>query len=212
MDRTNKVFLNEDDIFAMEGRTNGFSPSDGQLAAARAMAKTLNLGIYKQMQESMNPTNIASAGVLTNEVTKEEYPVAKDEMGRILNFIKPEVINTDAGFQYITGPGRTRNLINQDTGAQPKGYAAMSGGWMGGQQPTVGMNNDAARAAATAQQGQAPAPAPAAAADAPPPLSMTNSAGAAMTFSSPYQVREAFMKNQINHDEAKSALLHWGMK
>jgi hypothetical protein len=41
---------------------------------------------------------------------------------------------------------------------------------------------------------------------------MTNSAGAAMTFSSPYQVREAFMKNQINHDEAKSALLHWGMK
>jgi hypothetical protein len=72
------------------------------------------------------------------------------------------------------------------------------------------MGNDAARAAAAAQQGQAAPAAPAP--QAQQPLTMTNSAGAAMTFSSPYQVREAFTNNQINYDEAKSALLHWGMK
>jgi len=212
MDGTNKVFLTVDDIFTMEGRTNGFAPTDADLATARAMAKTLNLSRFKQMEEAMSPTNIASAGVLTNEVTGGEYEVAKDASGKIVSFIKPEVINSDTGFQYISGPGRTRAFINQETGQQPKGYAAMGGGWMGGQQPTVGMNNDAARAAAAAQQGQAAAPAPAAAKDAPPPLTMTNSAGAAMTFASPYQVREAFMNNQINQDEAKRALLHWGMK
>jgi hypothetical protein len=108
----------------------------------------------------------------------------------------------------MVNPTNAVPVVNPQSLEPYKGYVASGGGWGMGVQPTVGMNNDAARAAAAAQQGQAVAPAPA----APPPLSMTNSAGAAMTFASPYQVREAFMKNQINHDEAKRALLHWGMK
>jgi hypothetical protein len=148
-------------------------------------------------------------GTRTNEVTQDVLRTIEYPDGTFKPY-EAQIIQTTGGFEELVGPGTTRAVTNRDTGQQPKGYVASGGGWGVGPQPTVGMGNDAARAAAAAQQGQAAPAAPTP--QAQQPLTMTNSAGAAMTFSSPYQVREAFMKNQINHDEAKSALLHWGMK
>ena len=148
-------------------------------------------------------------GTRTNEVTQDVLRTIEYPDGTFKPY-EAQIIQTTGGFEELVGPGTTRAVTNRDTGQQPKGYVASGGGWGVGPQPTVGMGNDAARAAAAAQQGQAAPAAPAP--QVQQPLTMTNSAGAAMTFSSPYQVREAFMKNQINHDEAKSALLHWGMK
>jgi len=192
MDGTNKLFLTEDDIFTMEGRPDGFTPTDAQLSAARATAKALNLNRVKQWDAAMNPTNIASAGVLTNEVTKDEYPVAKDAMGRILNIIKPDVLNTDSGFQYITGPGRTAAFMNQDTGETPKGYAAM--GFYDDDGATVGSPYMPGRPSPT----NAPTPAPQG-------VSVTNSNGIVMTFTNAAQVKQAYQSKIIGKEEARQA-------
>lgn len=204
MGETNsKYFLTEDDIFAMEGRPNGFAPSDEQLKAARAMARTLNMDMFKQRSAAMNPTNIQSAGALTNQATGTVYEVAKDGAGRIVQLLKPEVLQTTTGIEYISGPGRTRNFINEDTGQQPKGYAA-SGGFYTMGQPVVGGDNSAARDAAAAATAS-PAPTP-------QPYAMTNAEGTAMSFASPYDVRAAFKQGGLTQDEARKALSHFGIK
>jgi hypothetical protein len=204
MGETNsKYLLTEDDIFMMQGRTNGFRPSDEQLKAARDMAKTMNMDMFRQRNAAMNPTNIQSAGTLTNEVTGDVYPVARDGAGRIAEFIKPEVLQTTTGIEYISGPGQTRNFINRDTGQQPKGYAA-SGSFYGMGQPVVGGDNSAARDAAAAATAS-PTPAP-------QPYAMTNAEGSAMSFSSPYDVRAAFKGGSLTQDEARQALTHFGIK
>jgi hypothetical protein len=190
MDGTNKLFLTEDDIFTMEGRADGFTPTDAQLSAARATAKALNLSRVKQWDAAMNPTNIASAGVLTNEVTKDEYSVTKDGRGRILSIIKPDILNTDSGFQYITGDGRTRAFINEDTAEIPKGYAAM--GLYDDDSATVGGTNDPRRPKPT------PTPTPAG-------ISVTNSNGIVMTFTNAAQVKQAFQSKIIGTEEARQA-------
>jgi hypothetical protein len=198
-----KYFLTEDDIFMMQGRTNGFAPTDEQLKAARDMAKTMNMDIFKQRNAAMNPTNIQSAGTLTNEATGDVYAVAKDGAGRIAQFIKPEVIQTTGGFEYISGPGQTRPFINRETGEQPKGYAA-SGSFYGMGQPVVGGDNSAARDAAAAATAS-PTPTP-------QPYAITNAEGTAMSFASPYDVRSAFKGGSLTQDEARKALSHFGIK
>jgi hypothetical protein len=204
MGETNgKYLLTEDDIFMMQGRTNNFAPSDEQLKEARAMAKAMNMDIFRQRNAAMNPTNIQSAGTLTNEVTGDVYPVARDGAGRIAEFIKPEVLQTTTGIEYISGPGQTRNFINRDTGQQPKGYAA-SGSFYGMGQPVVGGDNSAARDAAAAATAS-PTPAP-------QPYAMTNSEGSAMSFANPYDVRAAFKGGSLTQDEARKALTHFGIK
>ena len=198
-----KYFLTEDDIFMMQGRTNGFAPTDEQLKAARDMAKAMNMDIFKQRNAAMNPTNIQSAGTLTNEATGDVYAVAKDGAGRIAQFIKPEVIQTTGGFEYISGPGQTRPFINRETGEQSKGYAA-SGSFYGMGQPVVGGDNSAARDAAAAATAS-PTPTP-------QPYAMTNAEGTAMSFASPYDVRAAFKQGGLTQDEARKALSHFGIK
>lgn len=204
MEGTNgKYFLTEDDIFMMQGRANGFAPTDEQLKEARAMARAMNMDIFKQRSAAMNPTNIQSAGTLTNEVTGDVYSVAKDGAGRIAQFIKPEVIQTTGGFEYISGPGQTRPFINRETGEQPKGYAA-SGSFYTMGQPVVGGDNSAARNAAAAATAS-PTPAP-------QPYAMTNAEGTAMSFASPYDVRAAFKGGSLTQEEARKALSHFGIK
>jgi len=202
MEGTNsKYFLTEDDIFMMQGRTNGFAPTDEQLKEARAMARAMNMDIFKQRSAAMNPTNIQSAGALTNQATGTVYEVAKDGAGRIVQLLKPEVLQTTTGIEYISGPGRTRNFINEDTGQQPKGYAA-SGSFYAMGMPVVGMDNNDARAAAAGSAAPSPTPSPS---PAPRPYTMTNSSGAVMTFTDPYQVRAALNRGELTIDEARKA-------
>jgi hypothetical protein len=167
------------------------------------MAKAMNMDIFRQRNAAMNPTNIQSAGTLTNEVTGDVYPVARDGAGRIAEFIKPEVLQTTTGIEYISGPGQTRNFINRDTGQQPKGYAA-SGNFYGMGQPVVGGDNSAARDAAAAATAS-PTPAP-------QPYAMTNAEGSAMSFNNPYDVRAAFKGGSLTQEEARRALSHFGIK
>ena len=203
-----KYFLTEDDIFMMQGRTNGFAPTDEQLKAARDMAKAMNMDMFRQRNAAMNPTNIQSAGTLTNEVTGDVYSVAKDGAGRIAQFIKPEVIQTTGGLEYISGPGQTRPFINRETGEQPKGYAA-GGSLYDFNQPVVGADNSAARTAAAAAMGGSPAPVASTPTPAPKPYAMTNAEGVAMTFANPYQVREAYKRGELTQDEARKAVSYF---
>ena len=167
------------------------------------MAKAMNMDIFRQRNAAMNPTNIQSAGTLTNEVTGNVYEVARDGTGRIAEFLKPEVLQTTTGIEYISGPGQTRPFINSDTGQQPKGYAA-SGSFYGMGQPVVGGDNSAARDAAAAATAS-PTPAP-------QPYAMTNAEGAAMSFNNPYDVRAAFKGGSLTQEEARRALSHFGIK
>jgi hypothetical protein len=198
-----------DSFFKNQGKPIGYDPTDAEMDLARAVLVPVTKELI--MRQFAPKEGAEKLGTRTNEVTSDVLRTIEYPDGTFKPY-EAQIIQTTGGFEELVGPGTTRAITNRDTGRQPQGYVASGGGWGMGQQLTVGANNDAARAAAAAQQGQAVAPAPAPAPDAPPPLSMTNSAGAAMTFASPYQVREAFMKNQINQDEAKRALLHWGMK
>lgn len=204
MEGTNsKYFLTEDDIFMMQGRTNGFAPTDEQLKEARAMARAMNMDIFKQRSAAMNPTNIQSAGALTNQATGTVYEVAKDGAGRIVDFINPQVIQSQSGYEYISGPGTTRPFINESTGQQPKGYVA-SGSFYGMGQGVVGMDNNAARDAAASAASGSPAPTPSPS-PTPRPYTMTNSEGTVMTFTDPYQVRAALNRGELTIEEARKA-------
>ena len=136
--------------------------------------------------------------------------MAKDGLGRIVEFIKPEVLQTDTGFQYISGPGRTRDFINEDTRQVPKGYVASGSFYSVVNQPVVGGDNSAARAAAAAATGGSPATTQAPqSAPAPKPYTMTNAEGAVMTFTDPYQVRAALDRGELTLDEARKAALQF---
>jgi hypothetical protein len=205
---TNRPALPDlDSYFRNQGKRVGYQPEDWEIELAVSILKPVTKELM--MRQFAPKEGAEKLGTRTNEVTSDVLRTIEYPDGTFKPY-EAQIIQTTGGFEELVGPGTTRAVTNRDTGQQPKGYVASGGGWGVGPQPTVGMGNDAARAAAAAQQGQAAPAAPAP--QAQQPLTMTNSAGAAMTFSSPYQVREAFMKNQINHDEAKSALLHWGMK
>jgi hypothetical protein len=205
---TNRPALPDlDSYFRNQGKRVGYQPEDWEVEMAISILKPVTKELI--MRQFAPKEGAEKLGTRTNEVTQDVLRTIEYPDGTFKPY-EAQIIQTTGGFEELVGPGTTRAVTNRDTGQQPKGYVASGGGWGVGPQPTVGMGNDAARAAAAAQQGQAAPAAPAP--QAQQPLTMTNSAGAAMTFSSPYQVREAFMKNQINHDEAKSALLHWGMK
>ena len=203
---TNRPALPDlDSYFRNQGKPVGYQPEDWEVEMAISILKPVTKELI--MRQFAPKEGAEKLGTRTNEVTQDVLRTIEYPDGTFKPY-EAQIIQTTGGFEELVGPGTTRAVTNRDTGQQPKGYVASGGGWGMGQQLTVGANNDAARAAAAAQQGQAAAPAP----DAPPPFSMTNSAGAAMTFASPYQVRGAFTNNQINYDEAKRALLHWGIK
>ena len=209
MGETNsKYLLTEDDIFMMQGRTNGFRPSDEQLKAARDMAKTMNMEKLRAMGESLNPTNTATYNTATNEVTGRVYEVGRDSRGRIVERLDPDVRQTTDGFQQVFAPGVMSDYMNRQRGDTPKGYAA-GGSLYDFNQPVVGADNTAARAAAAAATGGSPAPAASAPTPAPKPYAMTNSEGAAMTFANPYQVREAFKRGELTQDEARKAVSYF---
>jgi len=207
MGETNsKYLLTEDDIFMMQGRTNGFRPSDEQLKAARDMAKTMNMEKLRAMGESLNPTNIATYNTATNEVTGRVYEVGRDSRGRIVERLDPDVRQTTDGFQQVFAPGVMSDYMNKQRGDTPKGYAA-GGSLYDINQPVVGADNSAAKAAATAATGGSPAPTP-----APQPYAMTNAEGASMLFNNPYDVRAAFKQGGLTQEEARQALSHFGIK
>jgi hypothetical protein len=195
---TNKILLTEDDIFMMEGRTNGFVPSDEQLKSARATAKAMNMEKMRAMGESLNPTNIATYNTATNEVTGRVYEVGRDSRGRIVERLEPDVRQTTDGFQQVFAPGVMSDYMNMERGNTPKGYAA-SDSFYGLNQPVVG-------GAPSASPTPTPSPAPSAAAK---PLTMTNAEGRVMTFNNPYDARAAYKRGELTDEEAVAATLHF---
>ena len=207
---TNRASLPDfDSFFKNQGKPIGYDPTDAEMELARAVLVPVTKELI--MRQFAPKEGAERLGTRTNEVTQDVLRTIEYPDGTFKPY-EAQIIQTTGGFEELIGPGTTRAITNRDTGKQPQGYVAAGGGWGMGSQPTVGANNNAARAAVAAQQGQPAAPSPAPATSAPPSLTMTNSAGAAMTFASPYQVREAFTNNQINYDEAKRALLHWGIQ
>jgi hypothetical protein len=209
-DQAGKMLINENDIFRMMGKEPGYAPSDQELASARAMIKTFNTRQLETVFGYKEPTSVTKYNTATNEVTGAVYEVGRNARGDIMERINPEILQTTDGYQQYLGQGRTADLTNTNRMDTPKGYAAMSGGWMGGQQPTVGMNNDAARAAAAAQQGQA-APAPSAA-PTQKPFTMKTSEGQSLTFSNAYDIRAALMRGEMTVPEAEAAIKQSGFQ
>ena len=209
-DQTGKMLLNENDIFRMMGKAPGYAPTDQELASARAMIKTFNTRQLETVFGYKEPTNVVKYNTATNEVTDEVYSVGRNARDEIVERIPEELIQTTDGFQRYLGAGRTADLKNTNRMDTPKGYAAMGGGWLGGQQPTVGMNNDAARAAAAAQQGQV-APAPSAA-PTQKPFTMKTSEGQSLTFSNAYDIRAALMRGELTVPEAEAAIKQSGFQ
>lgn len=210
-EQTGKMLLNENDIFRMMGKAPGYAPTDQELASARAMIKTFNTRQLETVFGYKEPTNVVKYNTATNEVTDEVYSVGRNARGEIVERIPEELIQTTEGFQRYLGAGRTADLTNTNRMDTPKGYAAMSGGgWMGGQQPTVGMNNDAARAAAA--RAQAPATPATGAEPAQKPFTMTTAEGQTLTFSNAYDIRAALMRGELTIPEADAAIKQSGFK
>lgn len=120
--------------------------------------------------------------------------------------IEPKIQNTTQGIVSMVNPTNAVPVVNPQTLEPYKGYVA-SGSMYSMGQDVVGMDNNAARAAASAATGGAPAASP-----APQPYAMTNAEGTAMSFASPYDVRAAFKGGSLTQDEARKALSHFGIK
>ena len=202
-EQTGKMLLNENDIFRMMGKAPGYAPTDQELQSARAMIKTFNTRQLETVFGYKEPTNVVKYNTATNEVTDEVYSVGRNARDEIVERIPEELIQTTDGFQRYLGAGRTADLTNTNRMDTPKGYVAVGSGWGMGPQPTVGANNDAARAAA-AQQGQA--------APAQKPFTMRTAEGQTLTFSNAYDIRAAFMRGELTAPEADLAIKKSGFQ
>lgn len=202
-----------DAFFLNQGKPIGYEPTDIEIE----IAKSILVPVTKElmMRKFAPPEEAVGLGTRTNPVTRDVMRTIEFPDGSFKPY-EAQMLQTTDGYQELVAPGTVRAVTNVDTGAPAKGYVA-SGSFYAGSQQMVGQDNDAAKAAAAAATSHSPSPAQTPAPRAMPtqsqsPYTMTNAQGTALTFSNPYQVRQAFIAKELTHGEAKQALLHWGIK
>lgn len=211
---TNRQALPDfDAFFKNQGKPIGYVPTDAEMELAKAVLVPVTKELV--MRQFSPPEEAVGLGTRTNPVTRDVLRTIEYPDGSFKPY-EAQMLQTTDGYQELVAPGTVRAVTNINTGAPAKGYVA-SGSFYAGSQQTVGQDNDAAKAAAAAATSPSPSPAQTPAPRAMPtqsqsPYTMTNAQGTALTFSNPYQVRQAFIAKELTHGEAKQALLHWGIK
>jgi hypothetical protein len=152
---TNKQLLTVDDLFRMQGRQPGFSPSDLQYEQAVKTVEALNkeklsamMMPEQQQPKYMSLTNEADGSVVRGIM----------EQGKFRE-IRPDTLNTQQGMFTMANPTNAVPLVDPRTGEQLQGYAADPFGAGGAPAPLAGGGMMATNAP-TAAPTQTPAPSP----------------------------------------------------
>lgn len=191
-------------FFKNQGKPIGYEPTDAEMELARAVLVPVTKELM--MRQFAPPEGAIDLGARTNKVTKDVLRTIEYPDGSFKTYEVPMLQTTD-GYQELVAPGTSRGVTNILSGAEAKGYVA-GGSVYSINQPVVGGDNSAARAAAAAATGGSPAPTPTPS-PTPRPYTMTNAEGTVMAFANPYQVREALNRGELTIDEARRAALQF---
>ena len=185
---TNKYLLTVDDIFRMQGRQPGFSPTDLEYEQA---VKTVNDLNKSKLESMMSPEKNAPQYVtLTNAADGSEVRGIM-ESGKFRE-IPVDKINTQQGMFTMSNPTNAAPIVDPRTGQQVMGYAA---------EPMMGQSMDAV----IGQYGQTNAPSPQQTPmPAPAPSPMPQQAPA--QFNSTDEVKAAFRAGALTREQAVGIL------
>lgn len=154
---TNKQLLTVDNLFRMQGRQPGWSPSDMEYEQAVKTVEALNKEKLSSMMQP-TPTTAVSGGSFTNAEGRVTDYIVKPK-GVDVQILEPRVQNTQQGMFTMTSPTNAVPLVDPRTGQQLQGYAAdptMGGAPM----PGIGGAGMAVTNSPTAAPSQTPAPSP----------------------------------------------------
>lgn len=154
---TNKQLLTVDNLFRMQGRQPGWSPSDMEYEQAVKTVEALNKEKLSSMMQP-TPTTAVSGGSFTNAEGRVTDYIVKPK-GVDVQILEPRVQNTQQGMFTMTSPTNAVPLVDPRTGQQLQGYAAdptMGGAPM----PGIGGAGMAVTNSPAAAPTQTPAPPP----------------------------------------------------
>jgi hypothetical protein len=120
MSDTNKYLLTIDDIFRMQGRQAGFTPSDFEYEQAQ---KTIN-DLNKSKLESMMSPELAAPKYVTLTNNADNSEVRGIMEGGKFREIPADKINTQQGMYSMSNPTNAVPIVDPNTRQQLQGYAA----------------------------------------------------------------------------------------
>jgi hypothetical protein len=154
---TNKYLLTVDDIFRMQGRQPGFSPTDLEYEQAVKTVNDLNKSALETMMTPQQPQSVSFGSATNAEGRVFDYMVKPK--GVDVQVMEPKVLNTQQGMFTMSNPTNAAPIIDTRTRQQVTGYAAdptMGGAPM----PGIGGAGMAVTNAPTAAPMQTPTPSP----------------------------------------------------
>jgi hypothetical protein len=157
MSDTNKYLLTIDDIFRMQGRQPGFSPSDLEYEQATKTVNDLNKSKLESMMSPSQPQSVSFGSATNSEGRVFDYMVKPK--GVDVQVMEPKVLNTQQGMFTQVNPTNVAPIVDPRTGQQVMGYAAypmMSGSPM----PGIGGAGMAATNAPAMTNAPTPSPTP----------------------------------------------------
>jgi hypothetical protein len=119
---TNKQLLTVDDLFRMQGRQSGWSPSDMEYEQAVKTVEALNKEKLSSMMQP-TPTTAVSGGSFTNAEGRVTDYIVKPK-GVDVQILEPRVLNTQQGMFTMANPTNAAPIIDPRTRQQVQGYAA----------------------------------------------------------------------------------------
>jgi hypothetical protein len=154
---TNKQLLTVDDLFRMQGRQPGFSPSDLQYEQAVKTVEALNKEKLSAMM--MPEKNMPQFTSLTNAEGRVIDVMIKPNGEPVV--VQPDTLNTQQGMFTRMNPTNAAPIVDPRTGDQVMGYAADPFGAGGAPAPLAGGGMAATNAPAAAPSPTAtPTPSP----------------------------------------------------
>lgn len=157
MSDTNKYLLTIDDIFRMQGRQPGFSPSDLEYEQATKTVNDLNKSKLESMMSPSQPQSVSFGSATNSEGRVFDYMVKPK--GVDVQVMEPKVLNTQQGMFTQVNPTNVAPIVDPRTGQQVMGYAAdpmMSGAPV----PTLGNGAFSGTNAPTNAPTASPSPTP----------------------------------------------------
>lgn len=122
MGDTNKYLLTVDDIFRMQGRQPGFSPTDLEYEQAVKTVNDLNKSKLESMMTPQQPQSVSFGSATNAEGRVFDYMVKPK--GVDVQIMEPKVLNTQQGMFTMSNPTNAARIVDPRTGQQLMGYAA----------------------------------------------------------------------------------------
>jgi hypothetical protein len=119
---TNKQLLTVDDLFRLQGRQPGWSPTDMEYEQAIKTVEALNKEKLSAMMQPQQQATVSFGSATNSEGRVFDYMVKPK--GVEVQLMEPKVLNTQQGMFTMANPTNAAPIIDPRTGQQLQGYAA----------------------------------------------------------------------------------------